>query len=115
MENSGNEAKKYLKTKEVTVLDGAHFARFVCELRPICFQKEQDRTVLQKPTEAFESSSQAAKVTISRLDYVWSWIGTDLKVSATGKRNFRTQHKLGTGPAILVRSQHSKAQNPPAS
>jgi len=28
MENSGNEAKKYLKTKEVTVLNDAIVARF---------------------------------------------------------------------------------------
>jgi hypothetical protein len=27
MENSGNEAKKYLKTKEVTVLNAANYAR----------------------------------------------------------------------------------------
>jgi len=27
MENSGNEAKKYLKTKEVTILTAAYFAR----------------------------------------------------------------------------------------
>jgi len=35
MKNSGNEAKKYLKTKNITFLKAANFARFVCKLRPI--------------------------------------------------------------------------------
>jgi hypothetical protein len=35
MKNSGNEAKKYLKTKNITFLKGANFARFVCKLRLI--------------------------------------------------------------------------------
>ncbi len=30
--NSGNEAKKCLKTKEITVLNGANYARFAHEL-----------------------------------------------------------------------------------
>jgi hypothetical protein len=34
MKNSGNEAKKYLKTKEVTVLKGAICARFAHKLAP---------------------------------------------------------------------------------
>jgi len=29
MKNSGNEAKKYLKTKNITFLDDANYARFV--------------------------------------------------------------------------------------
>jgi hypothetical protein len=28
MQNRGNEAKKYLKTKEITILNAADFARF---------------------------------------------------------------------------------------
>jgi hypothetical protein len=35
MENSGNEAKKYLKTKHITFLSGANHARFVQELAQI--------------------------------------------------------------------------------
>jgi hypothetical protein len=35
MENSGNEAKKYLKTKEVAIFDAALFARFERILRAI--------------------------------------------------------------------------------
>jgi len=35
MKNGGNEAKKYLKTKNITFLTGANFARFVCKLRLI--------------------------------------------------------------------------------
>jgi hypothetical protein len=32
MENSGNEAKKYLKTKEVTFLNAANYAHLAREL-----------------------------------------------------------------------------------
>jgi hypothetical protein len=35
MENSGNEAKKYLKTKHITFLNAADYARFVHELAQI--------------------------------------------------------------------------------
>jgi hypothetical protein len=35
MKNSGNEAKKCLKTKNIAFLKGAHFACFVRKLRPI--------------------------------------------------------------------------------
>jgi hypothetical protein len=44
MENSGNEAKKYLKTKEVTILNAANFALFARRLTPIAPQKEQKNT-----------------------------------------------------------------------
>jgi hypothetical protein len=32
MENSGNEAKKYLKTKNITFLNAANYARFARKL-----------------------------------------------------------------------------------
>jgi hypothetical protein len=32
MKNSGNEAKKYLKTKHITFLSGANYARFARSL-----------------------------------------------------------------------------------
>ena len=35
MKNSGNEAKKYLKTKHITFLSGANYARFACKLAQI--------------------------------------------------------------------------------
>jgi hypothetical protein len=35
MKNSGNEAKKYLKTKHITFLSGANYARFACNLAQI--------------------------------------------------------------------------------
>jgi len=53
MKNSGNEAKEYLKTKDITFLKGANFARFACKLRPVWRQKKQKRRVLQEPTEDF--------------------------------------------------------------
>ena len=33
--NSGNEAKKYLKTKEVTLFSAVNYARFVSRFAPI--------------------------------------------------------------------------------
>jgi hypothetical protein len=35
LKNSGNEAKKYLKTKHITFLNAANYARFVRKLAPI--------------------------------------------------------------------------------
>jgi hypothetical protein len=35
IKNSGNEAKKYLKTKDITFLDAANYARFACQLAQI--------------------------------------------------------------------------------
>ena len=40
--NSGNEAKEYLKTKDITFFDAAYFARFVRRSTPIRPQKEQE-------------------------------------------------------------------------
>jgi len=40
--NSGNEAKKWLKTKDITILDAAHFAHFECKLAQIELKKEQE-------------------------------------------------------------------------
>jgi hypothetical protein len=42
MKNSGNEAKKYLKTKAITFLNAANFARFGRSLILIGPQKEQE-------------------------------------------------------------------------
>jgi hypothetical protein len=41
MKNSGNEAKKWLKTNDITFLNGANLARFACKLAPIEPQNEQ--------------------------------------------------------------------------
>ena len=35
VKNSGNKAKNYLKTKNITFLKSANIVRFVCKLRPI--------------------------------------------------------------------------------
>jgi hypothetical protein len=35
MQNSGNEAKKSLKTKDITFLNAADYARFACKLAQI--------------------------------------------------------------------------------
>ncbi len=35
MKNSGNEAKEYLKTKDITFLNDANYVRFARKLAPI--------------------------------------------------------------------------------
>jgi hypothetical protein len=40
MQNSGNEAKKSLKTKDITFSNAANSALFVCNSAPIARQKE---------------------------------------------------------------------------
>ncbi len=35
MQKGGNEAKEYLKTKDITFLNAAHYAPFACNLAPI--------------------------------------------------------------------------------
>jgi hypothetical protein len=35
MKNSGNEAKKYLKTKDITLLNAANYARFARQIAQI--------------------------------------------------------------------------------
>jgi len=35
MKNSGNEAKEWLKTKDITFFDAANYACFACKLTPI--------------------------------------------------------------------------------
>jgi len=40
--NRGNEAKKYLKKKDITFLNDAKYARFACKFAAICPQKEQE-------------------------------------------------------------------------
>jgi len=42
MENSGNEAKKYLKTKDIAFLNVASFAHFARNFAPFGPQKEQE-------------------------------------------------------------------------
>ena len=63
MKNSGNEAKKYLKTKHITFLGGANYARFVHELAQISACKEQKQHNLRKRAEASESKGKARQVT----------------------------------------------------
>ena len=35
MENRGNEAKKWLKTKDITFLNGANYGHFACQMSAI--------------------------------------------------------------------------------
>ena len=50
MRNSGNEAKKWLKTKDITFLGDANYARFAHIFAQFGRWKEQERRILRKPT-----------------------------------------------------------------
>jgi hypothetical protein len=52
VKNSGNEAKESLKTKDITFLKGANFARFARKITLISRQKEQKNCILRKRTES---------------------------------------------------------------
>jgi len=45
MKNSGNEAKEYLKTKDMTFLKGANFELFARQFVPITAQEEQEQHI----------------------------------------------------------------------
>ena len=67
MENSGNEAKKYLKTKDITFLQCANYARFARNLRPIRPLKEQESRRLAKTSCNLGVEGPCWKVTHCRL------------------------------------------------
>ncbi len=66
-ENSGNEAKNSLKTKEVTLFSDAQFARFACRLTPNRAQKAPKNHILCKTKSGFPVGGEVAAVTNSRL------------------------------------------------
>jgi hypothetical protein len=59
MENSGNEAKKYLKTKEVTVFVATNSARFARKLARIRRKIEHVQRNLCKTNLRFEWKAEA--------------------------------------------------------
>jgi hypothetical protein len=67
MENSGNEAKKWLKTKEVALFSDAQFAHFACKLAPNRAQKAPRNHILCKTKSGFPVGGEVAAVTNSRL------------------------------------------------
>ena len=67
MQNSGNEAKKWLKTKEVVLLSDAQFVRFACKLAPNRAQKAPKNHILCKTKSGFPVGGEAEAATNSRL------------------------------------------------
>ena len=67
MENRGNEAKKSLKTQDITFLTAAHFALFACKSARIKACNEQKRHILRKRTETCKSPGKAGTVAGTRL------------------------------------------------
>ena len=100
MQNSGNEAKKYLKTKDITFLNAADSARFARKLTPIGPHRSKNRLILQKRTEACGSQGEPRKGTKCRLHenavaptkagaQEWApWGGASLTVGKTLKSVF---------------------------
>jgi hypothetical protein len=68
MKNSGNEAKKYLKTKHITFLHAANYACFERNSARIARRKEQKQHNFPKRTEASERQGEAEQMTRSRLE-----------------------------------------------
>ena len=48
MKNSGNEAKEYLKTKDIAFLNAANYACFACKFAQIQHRKEQKQRFLRR-------------------------------------------------------------------
>jgi hypothetical protein len=69
---SGNEAKKYLKTKEVTFLNGADYARFERIFAQAGAQMEQKQASLRKTNRSLRvgiSDRLSASVACRNCDY----------------------------------------------
>ena len=78
-ENRGNEAKKCLKTKDITFLKVADFACFVRELTAISPQREQNEaTFCENEVRTCDSLRHGMTVTSSRLDKLETSLGADL-------------------------------------
>jgi len=93
MKYSGNEAKEYLKTKDITFLNGANFVRFVRKLTPISRQKQQKSLHSAKTNRDLRASSRAMTMTNSRLGALWAGStltprlrGQSYKSSSAGNR-----------------------------
>jgi len=67
MQNSGNEAKKYLKTKENHFLNAANYARFARKLAQIRALKEQKQRILPKTNRRVEWEGSERQMTGRRL------------------------------------------------
>jgi len=67
MKNSGNEAKKWLKTSDITFLKGANFVCFARKLTPISRQKKQKTLHFAETERKSAAQGEAWKMTNSRL------------------------------------------------
>jgi len=57
-QNRGSEAKKWLKTKDITFLNGANYAHFARNLTPIGPQKEQKRAQFERSNLNFRGATR---------------------------------------------------------
>ncbi|MGC9996289.1 MAG: hypothetical protein ABSE79_13285 [Terriglobia bacterium] len=68
--NRGNEAKKYLKTKEVTFLKAANYARFERIFAQIRAQKEQQQASLRKTDQGWRVGNSDKQSASRRLGFL---------------------------------------------
>jgi len=76
MINRGNEAKKWLKTKDITFSDGADYVYFACKLAligPRNEQKQQDLLKTNRSPQAREGAKQGQIVGYTGARLTWSW------------------------------------------
>jgi len=67
MKNSGNELKKYFKTKDIAIFRAAFFAHFACNFAPIGPRNEQKRQDLRKTKRSLWLGKREQKETYCRL------------------------------------------------
>jgi len=79
--NRGNEAKKYLKTKDIIFLNAAKCARFACYLAQIAHRKQQVRGDLKRETGGLSD-----------------WAPRGNPKAASGRRTPRRPRHEGFGP-----------------
>ena len=67
IKKSGNEAKKWLKTKDINFLSVADLAPFACKSAPIEACNEQKPYILRKPAETCKPQAEAGTMSSFRL------------------------------------------------
>ncbi len=85
-QNSGNKAKKYLKTKDITFLSAPNDARFGCKSTQIPPWRSESRAFCAKTSRRFRVGRQGQEVGYARLGFSWLPVKTcaDLGYVAAG-------------------------------
>jgi hypothetical protein len=103
MENSGNEAKKYLKTKHITFLSAANYARFAHQLAANGRRKEQKTASFAQTNRNDQAlrPHRASDRGSARQALGWPWPDT---LMASGLVFDANEFKPGKEPPFCVAS-----------